>query len=104
MMMFKRRRLQRAIASMDHRTAFATLRSMAAAGSKDNRTMLFAAERALATAPDGDRYAIERWLTPLRESRTVRSTVFPMTLTKLNGVDAASVEEIEEAMQGVDRS
>ncbi len=101
--MFKRRRLRRTIASMGHRTAFATLRSMAAQGSKDNRTMLLAAERALATAPDGNCYTIERWIIPLREGRTVRVKTFPMKITKINDVDAASVDEIEETMRGVDQ-
>ncbi len=90
--MFRRRRFRRSIASMDHRTAFSTLRLMSAQGSTDHRTMLMLAERALATSPDGETcFHVERWLVPLREGRVIRTK----TGGKLVSIDGTSVDLIE---------
>jgi hypothetical protein len=67
------------------------------------REMLALAEEALREARSGEeRQQALTWLEPLRAGRTVKTTSAPMTLLSWAGVDARSIDEIEEALRGVE--
>jgi hypothetical protein len=102
----RRRQFERDIADKTpHEKAMRRLRFAAMYGGRSQLEMLAFAEEALREARSGEeRLQALAWLSPLRAGRTVKTTSVPMTLLSWAGVDVRTIDEVEDALRGVDES
>jgi hypothetical protein len=89
---------------MTHDAAMLTMRRMSAQSSRDAKTLLLLAQRAVDTAPDDDaRDQAKRWRDVYRAGRLVKTTSFPMKLLSWSGVDIRLVDAVEDVFKEMER-
>jgi len=101
---YQRWRIKRDISRLDFEEASAMMRMLAYNG-VESPIVLWLAERALATAPDGHRHNLTLWARMLRAGRTIKVSAVPVEFTipeQHTEMDLELEHAVREALAGWD--